>query len=104
MMNSPYPTYEDVLRVRELFREASHDHWIHDDLFSWKRWLLLALTIIPWILLALFCTLVGEPLFMWLRFYIPHTWKLIYSFAFYILTAMLCRWVIFVTQRSQSSL
>lgn len=44
------PSYEDVKEARELLKEVAFKHWIQDDLFTWKWWVLLAATIIPWIL------------------------------------------------------
>jgi hypothetical protein len=45
-----YPTFEDVKKARESLKDVSTRHWLHDDLFTWKWWLLLAATILPWLI------------------------------------------------------
>jgi hypothetical protein len=45
-----YPTFEDVKKARETLKDVSIRHWYQDDLFTWKWWLLLSATIIPWLL------------------------------------------------------
>lgn len=45
-----YPTYEDVKEARETLRDVSFSHWYHHDLFTWKWWLLVGATLIPWII------------------------------------------------------
>lgn len=45
-----YPSYEDVKKARETLKDVSTSHWLHDDLFSWKWWLLLVAAIVPWII------------------------------------------------------
>ncbi|GHH99489.1 CBO0543 family protein [Neobacillus kokaensis] len=45
-----YPTYEDVKKARETLRDISTEHWFHGDLLTWQWWLLLAATILPWII------------------------------------------------------
>lgn len=49
-MTLSYPSYEDIQAIREQLFKASMDHWIHHDFLSWKWWLLVGLTVIPWIL------------------------------------------------------
>jgi hypothetical protein len=44
------PSFEDVKKARETLKDVAFRHWVQDDLFTWKWWLLLAATIIPWIL------------------------------------------------------
>lgn len=48
------PSYEDVKKARESLKDLAFEHWIQDDLFTWKWWLLVAATIIPWILWLIF--------------------------------------------------
>jgi hypothetical protein len=48
------PSYEDVKKARESLKDVAFKHWIQDDLFTWKWWLLLAATIIPWIFWLIF--------------------------------------------------
>ncbi len=45
-----YPSYDQVQEARRNFGQLSLEHWYHDDLFTWKWWLLLALTVLPYIL------------------------------------------------------
>ncbi|ULT59489.1 hypothetical protein L1999_13600 [Neobacillus drentensis] len=45
-----HPTFEDVKKVRETLRDVSINHWFHDDLFTWKWWLLLISATIPWLI------------------------------------------------------
>jgi hypothetical protein len=45
-----YPSYEDVKQAREVLKEVSTSHWLSHDLLSWQWWLLLAATIVPWII------------------------------------------------------
>jgi hypothetical protein len=47
-------SYEDVKKVRETLKDVSIDHWMQDDVFTWKWWLLLASTFLPWILWVMF--------------------------------------------------
>jgi hypothetical protein len=47
-MSKPFANYNDVQEIREKLKETSYEHWIHDDVFTWKWWLLLSLTIVPW--------------------------------------------------------
>lgn len=44
------PSFEDVRKARETLRDVAFKHWVQDDLFTQNWWLLLAATIIPWIL------------------------------------------------------
>ncbi|TCN19759.1 hypothetical protein EV146_11664 [Mesobacillus foraminis] len=174
-MNSSFPSFEDVQKARVKFNDIAYKHWVHDDLFTWKWYLLLVLSILPWIvwwivvdkkrlneivlygslitigtytldnigtdliwweyptklfqmippllpadlslipcsmmliyqwsknwrsfllfnfLLSLFCTYIGEPLFIWLDYYELKDWKLIYSLLFYNIGGMLARWLV----------
>lgn len=43
-----YPSFEDVQKARQHLRNVAQEHWIHDDLFTWKWWFLLVLSFIPW--------------------------------------------------------
>lgn len=45
-----YPTFEDVKNARETLKDLSIRHWLHDDLFTWQWWLLLAATFLPWVI------------------------------------------------------
>lgn len=45
-----YPTFEDVKKARETLKDVSTSHWVQDDLFTWKWWLLLAATFLPWVI------------------------------------------------------
>ncbi|SFA87143.1 MULTISPECIES: CBO0543 family protein [unclassified Bacillus (in: firmicutes)] len=48
------PTFDDVLRARELHRDLAYQHWISDEFLTWKWWFLLAFSILPWVLWVLF--------------------------------------------------
>ncbi|PLS04296.1 CBO0543 family protein [Neobacillus cucumis] len=45
-----YPTFEEVKKAREALRDISIQHWLHDDLFTWRWWLLLIAATIPWLI------------------------------------------------------
>ena len=45
-----HPTFEDIKKARENLRDISIQHWIQDDLFTWKWWLMLVAAIIPWLI------------------------------------------------------
>ncbi|WP_248924630.1 CBO0543 family protein [Paenibacillus hamazuiensis] len=47
-MSKSYPSFDDVMKAREQLTELSYQHWLHDDFLSWKWWLQLALSVIPW--------------------------------------------------------
>ncbi|WP_144854837.1 CBO0543 family protein [Paenibacillus cremeus] len=49
-MENSYPSYDDLQQAREQLRQLSYQHWIHHDLLTWRWWLLLTLTIVPWII------------------------------------------------------
>lgn len=49
-MTSPYPSIEQVQEARVELRDLAYQHWIHDDFLTWRWWLLLALTILPWLI------------------------------------------------------
>lgn len=44
-MNSRYPSWEEITKIRESFQEAYFKYWINDNLFSYGWWLLLLLNI-----------------------------------------------------------
>lgn len=48
-MAKDYPSFQEVQNVREKFKNISYQHWVNDDLFTWKWWFLLFLSIFPWI-------------------------------------------------------
>ncbi|TVY08806.1 CBO0543 family protein [Paenibacillus cremeus] len=174
-MNNSYPSYDEVQNERAHLSELSYQHWIHDDFLTWKWWLLLVLSILPWIIwwkftdktrrqesllygtlitifaialdnvgtellwwgypdklfqmipplfpadislvptsmmmiyqlcsswrtflisntvFAAFLAFVGEPIFIWLDYYELNSWKLVYSFLFYIIAGVLAKWII----------
>lgn len=43
-------SYEDVKDAREQLRDVSMQDWLQNALFTWQWWMLVAATIIPWIL------------------------------------------------------
>lgn len=43
------PTFQDVIKAREFHRDLAYQHWLADDLLTWKWWFLLAFSILPWI-------------------------------------------------------
>jgi hypothetical protein len=43
-----FSSYEDVQKARKTLSDESFQHWIHYDLLTWKWWILLILTIVPW--------------------------------------------------------
>lgn len=45
-----YPSYEDVQEVKEKIKNLAYERWLEHDLFSWQWWLLLAASILPWII------------------------------------------------------
>ncbi|MGF7030679.1 hypothetical protein J2T17_001584 [Paenibacillus mucilaginosus] len=45
-----FPSYEDVQKARSLLAEVSEAHWLQDDLHKPSWWLLLALTILPYVI------------------------------------------------------
>ncbi|NHM32056.1 hypothetical protein [Neobacillus terrae] len=49
-MSKLLPTYRDIQQLRGKLRDISYEHWLHNDLFTWRWWLLLLLTIVPWII------------------------------------------------------
>lgn len=49
-MNSSTPSFEEVQKARDKFSDLAYQHWLHDDLFTWKWYLLLILTFFPWII------------------------------------------------------
>jgi hypothetical protein len=49
-VNKSFPSYDDVEKARSIFKEIAYEHWLNDDLLTWKWWLILGLTIIPWII------------------------------------------------------
>lgn len=49
-MSNPYPSFKEVQMVRQKLKEISYQHWIHDDFLTWKWWLLMLLSIVPWII------------------------------------------------------
>lgn len=55
---------------------------------KWKSY------IIANIILALFGTFIVEPLFVWLKIYILHGWKYIYSLPIYIAIVIILKWVL----------
>ena len=175
-----YPPYEEVLRARQLLSDVSYQHWLHDEFLTWKWWLLLALTVLPYFvwwriadkrrlhelllygllmgmlavitddigtqllwwsypdkllqmvpplfpadivlvpvafmtlsqyvsgpfwrflvanaLLGALLAYVGEPIFIALEFYRLHTWRLSYSFAWYIVAAVTARAIVRATR------
>jgi hypothetical protein len=178
-MSKSFPSFEEVSNVREKLKVISYEHWINDDLFTWKWWVLLLLSIVPWFIwwkisdkkrlteillygtiiailaiildnigtdllwweypdklfqmipplfpaditlvpclmmlvfqwtktwktflilnfvLSLLMAYIGEPLFIWLNFYHLNQWKLLYSLLFYIITAIIARWVVLKTK------
>lgn len=48
-MNSQYPTWEYIVELRIKLRDANLLYWIHHDLFSFGWWIIVFLTVIPWI-------------------------------------------------------
>lgn len=44
---SRIPSYKDEQTLREKLRDISLEHWVHEDLFSFNWWLLLAASILP---------------------------------------------------------
>jgi hypothetical protein len=49
-MQNAVLSFEEVQEAREKFSDLAYQHWLHDDLFTWKWYLLLLLAIIPWII------------------------------------------------------
>ncbi len=49
-MKAGYPSLEEVKKAREKLTELSFQHWYHDDFLTWKWWLLLTLSVLPWYL------------------------------------------------------
>ncbi|NRD79031.1 hypothetical protein HPT25_16850 [Bacillus sp. BRMEA1] len=49
-MSKSFPSYENVQKVREKLKDIAYQHWINDDFLTWKWWLLLILSIVPWII------------------------------------------------------
>ncbi|TYP69837.1 CBO0543 family protein [Paenibacillus methanolicus] len=45
-----HPTNEAVNQIRDRYKEVTLAHWYHDDLLSLPWWILLAATILPWII------------------------------------------------------
>ncbi|WP_332699239.1 CBO0543 family protein [Halalkalibacter lacteus] len=45
-MKYQYPSWEEITKIRETFREAYWAYWINDNLFSFGWWLLLVLHIL----------------------------------------------------------
>lgn len=43
-----YPSFEDIHKARETLRDLFLSHWLHDEMFSWRWWLNLILTLVPW--------------------------------------------------------
>lgn len=46
----PVPSLKEIDKIREMLKEASLERWIHNDLFTWKWWMLVAASIIPWVI------------------------------------------------------
>ncbi|MBT2690172.1 hypothetical protein J7I93_18545 [Bacillus sp. ISL-47] len=47
---SHFPSYEEVQKVRETLRDVSFEHWVQDDLWSFNWWLLVAATVLPFVI------------------------------------------------------
>jgi hypothetical protein len=43
------PTFHDVERARGLLSHVAREYWLHQNLYSWQWWSLLAVAIIPWL-------------------------------------------------------
>ncbi|PAB59567.1 CBO0543 family protein [Anaeromicrobium sediminis] len=49
-MNSQYPSWEHIVELRIKLRDANLSYWFHHDLFSFGWWIIVFLTIAPWII------------------------------------------------------
>ncbi|MGG3693906.1 CBO0543 family protein [Heyndrickxia ginsengihumi] len=45
-----YPSFDEVLQVRELLIGTVRSHWVNDNITSWKWWFLLLSATLPWLL------------------------------------------------------
>lgn len=43
-----FPPYDQVNEAIASFTNIAYSHWINDEFLTWKWWLLLFLTIVPW--------------------------------------------------------
>jgi hypothetical protein len=43
------PSFEEVVRISRELREVSHQFWLENTFLTWRWWLLVALTIVPWL-------------------------------------------------------
>jgi len=173
-----FPSFDEVQKVRGKLLKIAYEHWVHDDFLTWKWWLLIVLSIVPWLVwikiidrervheillygffiaicaialdnigtdllwwgypdkllpmipplfpadwtlvpvilmvvyqffhtwrsfivanlvLGAFLAYLAEPVFIWLDFYQLYSWKLTYSYLFYIVTALVGRWLVLKT-------
>lgn len=42
------PSHEEINKIQEQLTNANYQRWIQEDFLTWKWWLLIALSIIPW--------------------------------------------------------
>lgn len=61
---------------------------VYQITYSWRSFL------IGNVVMGLLMAFVGEPLFIWLGYYQLNSWKLEYSFLFYIVVSILGRWFV----------
>lgn len=48
-MNNQYPSWEDVVKLRIELRDTDLLYWLQNCFFSFEWWIVLLLTIVPWI-------------------------------------------------------
>jgi hypothetical protein len=41
--------YNEIVQMREELKDAVFEYWINHTLFQWEWWVLLVLTIVPWV-------------------------------------------------------
>jgi hypothetical protein len=48
-MANPFPSFEELQELRENIRDIAHQYWLQHTFLTWEWFLLIALSIIPWI-------------------------------------------------------
>jgi hypothetical protein len=48
-MSNQHPSFEELEKARKEYLDLHHQYWLDNDLFTFKWWLLLFITMVPWI-------------------------------------------------------